>query len=250
MMKKTLLFLPLLLALVTAAALTLRAGLFPAEAPPPPVRTLEQAIPPQPEPEPEPAAPAGWKLTLVSPEHPLPEDYAVTLTRLKNGQAVDERCYPALQEMMDACRAEGLEPLICSSYRTWEKQTRLFENKVARFAAGGLSPEAARAEAARVVAVPGTSEHHLGLAVDIVDSAYQLLDDAQADTPVQQWLMAHAWEYGFVLRYPREKEDVTGIVWEPWHYRYVGKEAAEEMTAQQLCLEEYLDARSGGSQRA
>ena len=145
MMKKTLLFLPLLLALVTAAALTLRAGLFPAEAPPPPVRTLEQAIPPQPEPEPEPAAPADWKLTLVSPEHPLPEDYAVTLTRLKNGQAVDERCYPALQEMMDACRAEGLEPLICSSYRTWEKQTRLFENKVARFAAGGLSPEAARA---------------------------------------------------------------------------------------------------------
>ena len=248
MMKKTLLFLPLLLALVTAAALTLRAGLFPAEAPPPPVRTLEQAIPPQP--EPEPVAPADWKLTLVSPEHPLPEDYAVTLTRLKNGQAVDERCYPALQEMMDACRAEGLEPLICSSYRTWEKQTRLFENKVARFAGGGLSPEAARAEAARVVAVPGTSEHQLGLAVDIVDSAYQLLDDAQADTPVQQWLMAHAWEYGFVLRYPREKEDVTGIVWEPWHYRYVGKEAAEEMTAQQLCLEEYLDARSGGSQRA
>lgn len=250
MMKKTLLFLPLLLALITAAALTLRAGLFLEEAPPLPVRTLEQAIPPQPEPEPEPAAPADWKLTLVSPEHPLPEDYAVTLTRLKNGQAVDERCYPALQEMMDACRTEGLEPLICSSYRTWEKQTRLFENKVARFAAGGLSPEAARAEAARVVAVPGTSEHHLGLAVDIVDSAYQLLDDAQADTPVQQWLMAHAWEYGFVLRYPRDKEDVTGIVWEPWHYRYVGKEAAEEMTAQQLCLEEYLDARSGGGQRA
>lgn len=144
MMKKTLLFLPLLLALVTAAALTLRASLFPEEAPPLPVRTLEQAIPPQPEPEPEPSAPADWKLTLVSPEHPLPEDYAVTLTRLKNGQAVDERCYPALQEMMDACRAEGLEPLICSSYRTWEKQTRLFENKVARFAAGGLSPEAAR----------------------------------------------------------------------------------------------------------
>lgn len=250
MMKKTLLFLPLLLALVTAAALTLRASLFPEEAPPLPVRTLEQAIPPQPEPEPEPAAPADWKLTLVSPEHPLPEDYAVTLTRLKNGQAVDERCYPALQEMMDACRAEGLEPLICSSYRTWEKQTRLFENKVARFAAGGLSQEAAQAEAARVVAVPGTSEHQLGLAVDIVDSAYQLLDDAQADTPVQQWLMAHASEYGFVLRYPRDKEDVTGIVWEPWHYRYVGKEAAEEMTAQQLCLEEYLDARSGGGQRA
>lgn len=250
MMKKTLLFLPLLLALVTAAALTLRAGLFPEEAPPLPVRTLEQAIPPQPEPEPEPAVPADWKLTLVSPEHPLSEDYAVTLTRLKNGQAVDERCYPALQEMMDACRAEGLEPLICSSYRTWEKQTRLFENKVARFAAGGLSPEAAQTEAARVVAVPGTSEHQLGLAVDIVDSAYQLLDDAQADTPVQQWLMAHAWEYGFVLRYPRDKEDVTGIVWEPWHYRYVGKEAAEEMTAQQLCLEEYLDARSGGGQRA
>ena len=105
----------------------------------------------------------------------------------------------------------------------------------------GYSYERAVEEAGTVVAVPGTSEHQTGLALDIVDASYQHLDEAQEDTQVQQWLMEHSWEYGFVLRYPSGKSETTGIIYEPWHYRYVGREAAREMTELGLCLEEYVD---------
>ena len=87
---------------------------------------------------------------------------------------------------------------------------------------------------------PGTSEHQAGLAVDIVSVEYQVLDEGQEDTPLQQWLMAHCWEYGFILRYPTDKSDLTGVGYEPWHYRYVGEEAAKAVTEQGICLEEYL----------
>ena len=90
------------------------------------------------------------------------------------------------------------------------------------------------------VARPGTSEHQTGLAVDIVDTSYQILDEGQENTPVQQWLMAHCAEYGFILRYPTDKSEITGVGYEPWHYRYVGVEAAREIMANGLCLEEYL----------
>lgn len=237
-MKKGLLM--LLAALIIVTGRMLRPAVLPETQSPLPVVTLEQPAEVEPPPKPDPVVP-DWKLMLVNPWNPLPEDHTISLTRLKNGQAVDTRCYPALQDMMDACRGAGLEPLICSSYRTPEKQERLFENKVSQFLAKGLSEDAARAEAAKVVALPGTSEHQLGLAVDIVDADYQLLNDAQADTPVQQWLMEHCWEYGFILRYPKEKEALTGIIYEPWHYRYVGKEHAKAIYDSGLCLEEYLE---------
>lgn len=182
-----------------------------------------------------------WMLTLVNPWNPLPEDYACTLTRLSNGHSVDERCYPDLQAMMDACRAAGLTPVICSSYRSREKQEELFQNKVNRLIAQGYSQENAKTEAARSVALPGASEHQLGLAVDIVDLNNQNLDSTQETAAVQQWLMAHSWEYGFILRYPNDKSELTGIIYEPWHYRYVGKDAAAEIYRQGVCLEEYLD---------
>ena len=188
---------------------------------------------------------SDWRLTLVNPWNALPEGYTVELKELSNGHAVDERCYPDLQAMMDDCRAAGLSPLICSSYRTQEKQEQLFENKVSRLEAQGYRGESARLEAAKTVAVPGTSEHQLGLALDIVDRSNQNLDESQEDTAVQQWLMKHSWEYGFILRFPTGKSDVTGIIYEPWHYRYVGKEAAKEIYDRGICLEEYLDAPEG-----
>ena len=95
------------------------------------------------------------------------------------------------------------------------------------------------------MAVPGTSEHQLGLAVDIVDRSNQNLDESQEDTAVQQWLMAHSWEYGFILRFPTGKSDITGIIYEPWHYRYVGRDAAKEIYDRGICLEEYLDGLEG-----
>ena len=183
----------------------------------------------------------NWALMLVNWEHPLPDDFSIPeLTQLRNGHAVDSRAYPELQAMMDDARAAGLQPLICSSYRTWDTQERLFEEEVQNWLSRGYAREEAMDRAAMWVARPGTSEHQTGLAVDIVDMSYQILDEQQENTPVQIWLMTHCAEYGFILRYPAEKSALTGINYEPWHYRYVGMESAREIMARGLCLEEYL----------
>ena len=211
------------------------------EVPEPP--EMPEIDPPAPDPLPEDPgtiSPDDWQLLLVNRWNPIPDGYSSELTQLKQGHAVDARAYPDQQEMMDACRAAGLDPKICSSYRTQAKQQELYENKIQRLMDEGYSYERAVEEAGTVVAVPGTSEHQTGLALDIVDASYQHLDEAQEDTQVQQWLMEHSWEYGFVLRYPNGKSETTGIIYEPWHYRYVGREAAREMTELGLCLEEYV----------
>lgn len=185
---------------------------------------------------------SDWNLTLVNPWTPLPAGHTITVTQLRGGQSIDQRCYPALQAMMDACRAAGHQPVICSSYRPHNKQEALFANKVQRLLDAGYDAEEADQKAATVVARPGTSEHELGLALDIVDASYQHLDEGQESTPVQQWLMEHCWEYGFILRYPNGKSDLTGIIYEPWHYRYVGVETAQVLRESGQCLEEYLQA--------
>lgn len=181
-----------------------------------------------------------WRLLLVNPWNKLPEDYEVELATLSNGLKVDTRIYEDLEAMLAACREAGLQPIVCSAYRTQATQERLYNNKIARLRAAGWTGDALLTEAARWVAPPGTSEHQTGLALDIVSASYQLLDDAQADTAEQQWLMEHCWEYGFILRYPEDKTEVTGIGYEPWHYRYVGRETAAAIHESGLCLEEYL----------
>ncbi|MGL6200740.1 MAG: M15 family metallopeptidase [Lachnospiraceae bacterium] len=181
-----------------------------------------------------------WALILVNPWHSLPENYEVSLVQLNDEQSVDERCYPDLQQMMDDCRAAGLSPMICSSYRTVEKQEQLYNEKINELVAQGYSQEDAATEASQTIAVPGTSEHHLGLAIDLVDENHQVLDSSQEQTQVQQWLMKNSWKYGFILRFPNGKSDITGIIYEPWHYRYVGKTAAAEIYEKDICLEEYL----------
>lgn len=182
-----------------------------------------------------------WNLMLVNPDTPMPENYEIAVKQLNNGQAVDERCYDALQSMMDDCRDAGFSPVICSSYRTQEKQQQLFVNQVEKWKKQGYSEDEAKIEAGRLVAVPGTSEHQLGLALDIVDISYQILDEKQEDTPAQQWLLENSWKYGFILRYPKDKTDITKISYEPWHYRYVGEKAAKEIFDRKICLEEYLE---------
>ena len=183
---------------------------------------------------------ADWRLLLVNPWNALPEDYEVELATLSNGLQVDARIYDDLNDMLTDCRAAGLSPIVCSAYRTQATQTRLYRNKVARVRASGVPEDQVEAEAARWVAKPGTSEHQTGLALDIVAASYQILDEKQEDTAEQQWLMENSWKYGFILRYPSEKSDVTGIGYEPWHYRYVGKAAAAEIHHTGVCLEEYL----------
>lgn len=181
-----------------------------------------------------------WKLLLVNKNHPVPEGFTVNLETLSNGHAIDERVYPDLQRMMNDARAAGLFPYICASYRTQEDQIKLFDTDVRKYKAEGYSEEEAKVKAASWVAVPGTSEHQLGLALDIVASKYPVLDKQQEQTPEQIWLMKNSYKYGFILRYPSSKSEITGIGYEPWHYRYVGKEAAEEITKKGICLEEYL----------
>lgn len=182
----------------------------------------------------------NWALILVNPWHSLPENYDVSLQQLDGEHAVDERCYPDLQQMMSDCEDAGLSPMICSAYRTVEKQEILYNEKINELTAQGYSQDNAAAEAGRTVAVPGTSEHHLGLALDLVDENHPVLDSSQEETPVQQWLMENSWKYGFILRYPNGKSDITGIIYEPWHYRYVGKTAAAAIYEKGICLEEYL----------
>lgn len=174
---------------------------------------------------------------LVNAEHGIPEDYTPVLCYIDGSHLVDERCYDALRQMLDDCARAGYSPLVCSAYRTSERQKELLEEEIQKYLAQGMEEANARVLASQGVALPGHSEHELGLAVDIVDSNYQLLDEKQENTPVQQWLMKHCWEYGFVLRYPVDKTYTTGFEYEPWHYRYVGKALARYMYEQGICLE-------------
>lgn len=223
----------------------------PQEAPAP---TQEEPAEPEEDPqtpaqETEPASEEGpaqtqtgddWKLILVNAEHPVPEDYSVTLKELRNDQWVDERIYPELQQMFDDARAEGIYPLINESYRSAERQQEILDNYIAAYEAEGLSTEEAQQRALEVVAKPGTSEHQLGLALDII------VEYEEDSTVTWQWLKENCWRYGFILRYPEDKTEITGISYEPWHFRYVGAEAAQQITERGITLEEYLEDIDAG----
>lgn len=186
---------------------------------------------------------APWNLILVNAENFMEAGYQPELAEAENNYYVDKRIVSFLQQMLSDGRKEGLDFWICSAYRTMEKQTQLYENKVQRLMAEGMSYDEACKEAGTVVAYPGTSEHQLGLAVDIVAKDYQILDEKQANTDEAKWLEENCWKYGFILRYPLDKTKETGIIFEPWHYRYVGIEAAKEIMEQGICLEEYLELK-------
>ena len=186
-------------------------------------------------------------LLVVSAASPLPEGYAPKLDVVVGEYEMDERCAAKCLQMIEDCQDAGMGlPMICSAYRTQEYQEMLYENKVVRvMQEDWLSYEDALVEAATVVAVPGTSEHQTGLAADIMDEVYPYLNEWQEHTDAQIWLMEHAPEYGFILRYPPDASDITGIVYEPWHYRYVGEKFAREITKRGLTLEEYVAWRRG-----
>lgn len=230
-----------LLAILLAALLGMGVMAFTTAAP-------ETSAPPasdtDPAPElPEPVREPDWRLTLVNEANPLPEDYEPDTAEADNGYLFDIRAVEPLRALLQAGREAGLDLVVTSGWRSWAYQEQLFEDKVARVMSGtGLDRAAAEDMAADEVARPGTSEHQLGLAVDLVDASYQVLDEAQASTPAQQWLMEHCWAYGFILRYPAEKQDITGIIYEPWHYRYVGRDHAQAIRQSGQCLEEFLQA--------
>lgn len=178
----------------------------------------------------------GWNLILVNEDYYIPDNYEVELTELSNGKKVDSRIYPYLQSMFDDARANGLALFVREGYRTSEEQQQIMDERVAEYQGEGYSKSEAKKLARDYVAVPDTSEHQLGLSVDINADTTKCSSDA-----VYSWLAENAWRYGFIKRYPADKVDITGISNEPWHYRYVGKEAAQEIQAQGICLEEYIE---------
>ncbi|MBQ8575163.1 MAG: M15 family metallopeptidase [Clostridia bacterium] len=178
----------------------------------------------------------GWNLILINKDNYIPEDYEVELLKLSNGEKVDERIYPELQAMFDDARSTGLELFVAQGYRTATEQQKLLDQKQEAYEKEGNSPAEAKELAEKWVAVPGTSEHQLGIAVDInADTEKCKAED------VYNWLAENAHKYGFINRYPADKTDITGIIYEPWHYRYVGKEAAREIYEKGICLEEYIE---------
>lgn len=181
-----------------------------------------------------------YYLLLANAENPLPQDWSIQTEEVQNGYEMDKWAAPAMREMIQAAKEDGVELMLCSAYRSVEKQQQLFDRSQQAYMAQGMSEEEAYAKTATETAIPGTSEHQTGLAADIVTPTYQMLDAGFADTPAGQWLSEHAAEYGFVLRYPQDKQEVTGIIYESWHYRFVGKTHAKLMKESGLCLEEYL----------
>ena len=177
-----------------------------------------------------------WNLIIVNRWNELPEDYSVELTELSNGQKVDSRIYPYLQEMFDAARAEGVYPVVREGYRTEEEQKEILDDKIQTYINQGYSQSRAERTAKEWVALPGTSEHQLGIAVDINADKSKCSNEE-----VYAWLAENAYKYGFILRYPLGKQEITGTSYEPWHYRYVGEEAALEIYEQGICLEEYFE---------
>ena len=183
-----------------------------------------------------------WYLTLVNFEHELPKDFAPdSLAVANNTYEIDSRIADITKTMIADARKEGVRILAISGFRDYNYQMELFENKVIRLQQSkGYSVDKAREEAATVVAYPGTSEHQLGLALDLVDARHVKLDQSQENTAAYKWLYEHCDEYGFIVRYPNGKTDITGIIYEPWHFRYVGEEAAKVIMEKEITLEEYL----------
>ena len=184
------------------------------------------------------------KLLLVNGENPLPEDYDYegNLTTIPdkyiNGslKQIDKDVWPYMQAMIDAAWADGVKLYIWSPYRSYSTQNMLFKKQVDRQIAKGVPADKAEDEAATVVARPGTSEHHTGLAAD-----FNMADDKFETTEMYTWMQQHAADYGFVMRYSGEKQSITGVIHESWHYRFVGINAAKEMNRLNMCLEEYVE---------
>ena len=187
-------------------------------------------------------------LILVNAQYPMSEDYApLELEKVQGDYQMDTRAAGPMRQMIADARAQGVELLLCSAYRARAGQEVNFQNSVDTYMAMGYSEDQAVMATARLIAVPGTSEHETGLAADIVTPSYQRLDAGYAGTKAAKWLLENAASYGFVLRYPEDKTEITGIDYEPWHYRYVGVTAATQIRNQDITLEEYVgEAGSAG----
>ncbi len=197
---------------------------------------------PQPEPRTTFASPEDWELILTNTELPLPSGYAPPeLEVFVEPYNVDSRITAAALEMFANAKEDGISLVLVSAYRSEQRQREIFESKKQEYLAAGKSEEEAVAATAEYHAKPGCSEHQTGLALDIMTADYTDMVAGYAETPAAKWLVENAEEFGFILRYPEGKTEITGIAFEPWHYRYVGEGNARIMNERGFCLEEYID---------
>ena len=176
---------------------------------------------------------------LVNPDHLMPDDYSPTVVSVGGNYKLESKAAAAWQDMQAAASRDGVPLWIISAYRTLERQTELYQEKVEEYKNLGYNEGDAKIEAGKWVAVPGTSEHCLGYAADLCS-----LEENFENSDQFAWLQKHCAEYGFILRYPKDKVDITKISYEPWHYRYVGSNHAQIIMSQGLCLVEYLEQYS------
>ena len=182
-----------------------------------------------------------WAAILVNPSHLLPDGFNVSLADFESGQ-VDARIYDICTRMFADAAKDGVEFQLVDAYRSYERQNELYQKKVDSYIAKGYSREEAEVQAATITARPNTSEHQTGLALDIVTPSYTKRDKGFAKTDAFQWLNANAQDYGFTLRYKQDKQEYTKVIYEPWHWRFVGVEAARAMKQSGDCFEEYTGA--------
>ncbi len=199
---------------------------------------------PEPEPDPGPAIdPDDWQLVLINPTHSIEKELEMEFDEVQ-GYKFDSRIAGKVRELIAAAKEDGYSLAIVSGYRTMDRSRMLYANKIAEYQNMGYDEATAKVEAAKWVAPPGTSEHHSGLAMDIVSGDYYTkysdLVEAFENEPEAVWLRENCARFGFILRFPKDKTDITGINYEPWHFRFVGEEHARTIMDQGLCLEEYL----------
>jgi D-alanyl-D-alanine carboxypeptidase len=181
----------------------------------------------------------GWATILVNPSHPLPDGFSVQVANFEGGQ-VDKRILTVCRRMFADAKKDGVTLRLVDAYRSYALQNELYQKKVDSYIAKGYGRKEAEKKAATITARPNTSEHQTGLALDIVTPSYTIRDKGFARTKAFKWLDAHAQDYGFTMRYRADKVSITKVIYEPWHWRFVGVQAAKAMKKSGQCYEEYL----------
>ena len=186
---------------------------------------------------------SDWRLDLVNAENPIKEE-CQNLTVMPNGFEIDKRIAQDYYALENEARKAGHQMVVISSFRSVAQQEKVKKDDIAKYMAQGFSEKESKEKSDEYVTVPGTSEHHTGLVLDVVDAPWadagNGLEEAFYNTPGGKWLDENVEKFGFIIRYPKHKEDITHINYEPWHIRYVGKENAKYMKDNDLTLEEYV----------
>lgn len=186
-----------------------------------------------------------WKIRLVNKDNPMPEGLEIELANIDKTRKFDKRAIEPLMKMLDDMREQGISNIwVQSAYRSVEYQKQLYNQSIEKYMNQGYSMEVAQELTNQYINIPGTSEHNLGLAVD-----FNNVDEGFENTKAYIWLQQYASSYGFILRYPEDKANITNVAYEPWHWRYVGEEHAKKIKEMNFCLEEYIQYLNGNKEQ-